>query len=347
MQWFDSTVQARAIDADRRHYILLFVSYITGGVMAVYGLRHLIAGNALLATILLGTSAAFVLTAIYHHRSGRLERASVIQAVLVAGFVLVLVWHGGYQNTALYWVFPFPAVLFGLLGTRQALIGNGLILLILSAMLFRPEWIRADYPLAESTRFLASLAIVVLACWFNEYFRERSHNHMSALQRTREEQANTDPLTRLPNRRFIDASLRPGLINHAEAYLPLGAIMCDIDHFKALNDRFGHREGDEILRQVGELFRRVVRRQDIACRTGGEEFLIFLPQTDYRDACAVAEKIRARFAETKFEVRGRNHRVTASFGVSTCPTAQALDAAVEEADRLLYRSKQAGRNKVS
>lgn len=339
--------QGHKIDNDRREYILSFVSYISGAVILFYGLRHLALKNTNLALILLAAATAFVLTVGYYRWSKNIERACLIEAFLVALFVLVLVYHGGYANTALYWVFPFPAILFGLLGVRNAVIGNTLILLLLAIMLFVDGLIPAQYRPEETSRFFASVVIVVMVSWINDYFRERSHQKMDVLQATREKQANTDPLTLLPNRRFIDSHLGRDLAYRPEEFLPMGVVMCDIDHFKRLNDQFGHHTGDLVLKQVAEHFRNALRRQDIACRTGGEEFLLLLPKTDLNDARLVAEKVREQLASQPFIIKGKAHPITASFGASVCETADALEPAVERADELLYRSKQSGRNTVS
>lgn len=347
MTMFESSNQAHKIDNDRRKYILSFVSYISGAVILFYGLRHLLLGNIVLALILLGTAIAFLLAVGYYRWSRDIERACLVEAGLVASFVLALVYHGGYENTALYWVFPFPAVLFGLLGVRNAVIGNTLILLGLAIMLFTPDLIRAQYRPEETSRFFASVVIVVIVSWINDYFRERSHQKMNVLQATREKQANTDPLTLLPNRRFIDSHLGRDLAHRPEEFLPMGVVMCDIDHFKRLNDQFGHHTGDLVLKQVAAHFRAALRRQDIACRTGGEEFLLLLPKTDLNDARLVAEKVRDQLAGQPFSIKGREHSITASFGVAVCETADALGPSVEQADELLYRSKQSGRNKVT
>jgi len=346
MNLFESQAQAQNVDRDRRQYILSFVSYISGTVILLYGLPHLMSGNVALASLLLGTSLTFLLTVAYYHRTGDIDLACKIEAVLVVGFVLALIYHGGHENTALYWIFPFPVILFGLLGVRNALIGNTLVLLAIAVMLFTPDWIHAEYRPEETTRFFASLVIMVIAAGINDYFRERSHHKMSALQLSREQQANTDPLTRLPNRRFIDASLEPRLNLTPDEFLPLGVVMCDIDHFKQLNDRFGHQAGDDVLKEVARLFRKTLRRQDVACRTGGEEFLIFLPRTELTDVHIVAEKVRAKLANTVFPIRGSPHRVTASFGTAVCQSAGELSATVEYADEQLYNAKKAGRNRV-
>ena len=313
------------------------------------GLRSVLAGasDLLLTALLFGIAGAFLATMVYYHWSRNIERACLIETVWVGLFVLTLVYHGGYANTALYWVFPFPAVLFGMLGTRNALIGNGLIMAGLAMLLFASEHIRAEYREEEIGRFYISLLVVVVASWMNEYYRQRSHDEMSELQATREQQANTDPLTLLPNRRFIDAEFAHNLAQKPDDFLPLGVVMCDLDHFKQLNDQFGHQTGDHVLRQAAQRFRQTLRRQDIACRTGGEEFLMFLPDTDLADALTVAEKVRRHLASTPFVVRGEAHQITASFGVAVCHNVEKLEAAVEAADQALYRSKLGGRDQVT
>ncbi|MBU2112431.1 MAG: GGDEF domain-containing protein [Gammaproteobacteria bacterium] len=339
--------QAQKIDERRRRYILAFVSYITSAVMFIYGVKNLSAEQVLLPLILFGTGLAFLFNILWFHLSRNLQRACVIEAVLVGSFVLSLVYQGGFNNTALYWVFPFPAILFGLLGVRIALLSNAILVLVLCLMLFVPELILAQYKDAEASRFIASLLIVITVCWINDHYRERSHQAMDLLQQSKELQANTDALTELANRRFIDASLLPSLTLQPAQFFPLSLIMCDIDHFKQLNDRFGHDAGDEVLKAVAQLFRQNLRQQDIACRTGGEEFLLVLPHTSRADAFLVAEKIRSQFEQQRFIATAPEYAVTASFGIALCDNAEDFNQAVKQADQQLYFSKRNGRNQVS
>lgn len=338
--------QAHQIDSRRRHFILAFVSYITTTVMFIYGIKNLDGGSPLLTTILFGTGSAFLLNILVYKRSRQLTRACIIEALLVGTFVLSLVYQGGNNNTALYWVFPFPAILFGLLGVRHALLANSLLMLLLSVMLFMPDIILAHYKDAESSRFIASLSIVIVACWINEHFRERSHEAMNRLQQQKSIQANTDPLTGLANRRFIDSVLVPNIQSKPEQYLPTSLVLCDIDHFKRLNDSFGHDCGDEVLRAVSQLFSRQLRQSDFACRTGGEEFLLVLTQTEQEDAVQVAQKIRQLIATQSFVDEQPDYSVTASFGVSQVDDLRSFADAVKTADQRLYQAKHGGRNRV-
>ncbi|MBZ9613290.1 GGDEF domain-containing protein [Rheinheimera maricola] len=339
--------QAQKIDERRRRYILAFVSYITSAVMFIYGFKNLYSEQVLLPVILFGTGLAFLLNILWFHLSRNLQRACVIEAVLVGGFVLSLVYQGGFNNTALYWVFPFPAILFGLLGVRIALLSNALLVLMLCIMLFIPDLILAQYKDAEASRFIASLLIVIIVCWINDHYRERSHQAMDLLQQSKEMQANTDALTELANRRFIDASLLPSLALQPAQFFPLSLIMCDIDHFKQLNDRFGHDAGDDVLKAVAQLFRKCLRQHDFACRTGGEEFLLILPHTNSADAFLVAEKIRSQLAQQALLANQPEYHITASFGVALCDNAEDFTQAVKHADEQMYLSKRNGRNQVN
>ncbi len=148
------------------------------------------------------------------------------------------------------------------------------------------------------------------------------------------EEADTDPLTGVLNRRGFDRRVPE---------YPDGAIlMLDLDHFKAVNDDFGHDAGDAVLLRVADVLREELRKDDVLARYGGEEFVIFLPETALRDACRVAERARAAIA-AQVSICGR--RVTASFGVSAgsrLPRA----TLIAQADRGAYAAKAGGRNRI-
>jgi diguanylate cyclase (GGDEF)-like protein len=339
--------KAASIDSIRRRYILLFVSYITSLIMLLLGFKHLLSEDYLLQAILFGCSFAFLANVAWFHASNELDKACGIETVLVGLFVLGLVYHGGYQNTALYWVFPFPAIIFGLLGPRVGIQINGLLVLVLMVMLYQPDLILAQYKNAEISRFMASMATVIAVGWINEHFRERSHNAMALLQRSKETQANTDALTHLANRRFVDEVLPQHFALQPEHFFPLAVIIADLDHFKHINDSFGHDQGDLVLQQVAMLFRQKLRTEDIACRYGGEEFLLLLPKTSQNDATRVADKIRAGIAQRRLLTEHPDLVITCSFGVALAQDESEFLQAVKLADQRLYLSKSNGRNQVN
>lgn len=163
-----------------------------------------------------------------------------------------------------------------------------------------------------------------------------------------ETRAATDVLSNLPNHRACSDTLKRMVAQASRSLEPLVAIMMDLDHFKRINDRFGHAVGDDVLAAVGEVLRTSLRASDFAGRYGGEEFLVLLPSTTVAPDSAgiVAEKLRAAIA--KLDVRGLGgHPVSASFGLASYPE-HALDAdsLVRMADRALYVAKGAGRDRV-
>jgi len=159
------------------------------------------------------------------------------------------------------------------------------------------------------------------------------------------EMAGTDPLTGLGNRRRLDAMTAGSRTasGRASAY---SVVSLDIDHFKSYNDRHGHPAGDEVLRTVARLLRGGTRSDDLVARTGGEEFVIVMPETGSVEALAIAERLRRTIAEAPWPCGP----VTASLGVATVRgplSSEVYSTALEAADRALYRSKREGRNRVT
>ena len=161
--------------------------------------------------------------------------------------------------------------------------------------------------------------------------------------------AHTDPLTHLLNRRALTIRLVAELERVRRYNSPLTMLMVDLDHFKRVNDTYGHLVGDEVLRGISEILQRSVRTVDMVARYGGEEFVVVLPETGEQGAVVFAERIRERVEEHRFDAqRSEGAKVTVSIGVSSFPaphveTAEDLFA---RADAALYRAKERGRNKV-
>ena len=157
--------------------------------------------------------------------------------------------------------------------------------------------------------------------------------------------AATDSLTGLPNARAVQDTLKRVVAQASRMVWPLSAVLLDLDHFKEVNDTFGHARGDEVLAAVGVALGSVVRESDFVGRYGGEEFIILLPDSGRDAAVGVCERLRTAFAEIR--VLEGDRSVTASFGVAVFPE-DAPDATrlVRNADRALYRAKANGRNRV-
>jgi diguanylate cyclase (GGDEF)-like protein len=155
----------------------------------------------------------------------------------------------------------------------------------------------------------------------------------------------TDALTGLPNRRAIDATLKRMVAQSSRSAAPLAALMCDLDHFKHINDEFGHGSGDDVLAAVGAILSDTLRGGDFVGRYGGEEFLILLPATGCEEAQKVAEKVRIAVADIRVATVARP--VTLSVGIAVLPDHAYDSGSLERAaDRALYAAKNAGRNRM-
>jgi two-component system, cell cycle response regulator len=177
--------------------------------------------------------------------------------------------------------------------------------------------------------------------------RKRAEREVLALNHRLAEQAIRDPLTGLYNRRHMEESLNRELLRARRNSTPVSVIMCDIDHFKSINDRYGHQAGDKVLKTLGSVIRRRCRGSDIASRYGGEEFLLVLPGMPGEVAAEWAEETRVAIAETPISRSGKILRVTASFGVAVYPEdGTTADGIISSADSAQYAAKAAGRNQV-
>lgn len=174
--------------------------------------------------------------------------------------------------------------------------------------------------------------------WFNQLADKLEGNYKQI-----EQLSIVDKLTQLYNRAKIDKLLHLELGKVRRQGCELAVILIDLDHFKAVNDSFGHLVGDTVLRELADLLRRSVRSTDHVGRWGGEEFIVLLPDTNLANGCQLAEKLRASVAACDFSVVGRK---TASFGVASCRDGDDDDALIKRADDCLYAAKHQGRNRV-
>jgi len=162
------------------------------------------------------------------------------------------------------------------------------------------------------------------------------------------EQSNTDPLTGLCNRRCFMGAMSSEFNRSKRNNTPLSLAMADIDHFKEINDTYGHQQGDAVLVDVADFLNTRLREYDRATRFGGEEFALIFPQTDVPQAVEVAERIRTEACDLSFGGILKDLHLTISFGVATFPRGdiRSVDDLIREADSALYRAKRSGRNRV-
>ena len=162
-----------------------------------------------------------------------------------------------------------------------------------------------------------------------------------------QQQALQDPLTGLNNRRFLDQTLPRELARAKRECYAVSFILLDLDHFKVVNDTFGHAFGDVVLMKVSEILKKNSRESDIVCRFGGEEFLMVMPHMTPPQADCRANAIRQLIEDTAIEHEGATLKITISAGVASYPEhGKQADVLIKLADDALYVAKEDGRNKV-
>ncbi len=191
--------------------------------------------------------------------------------------------------------------------------------------------------------FLQTAANASANALYNAFLFDEIKEEKQRLERL----AITDYLTGLYNNRYLFHRLDEEFEKAKRYKMPLSCIMMDIDYFKKINDAYGHRKGDSVLKELGRVLKRYTRKGDIVARYGGEEFVILLPHTDKNGAIKEAERLRNLISGLKFKFLDIN--LTASFGISTWPSDEITDAEdlITIADNALYVAKKEGRNRVS
>ena len=173
---------------------------------------------------------------------------------------------------------------------------------------------------------------------------EKTERRIRKLQKT----AFLDPLTAIGNRRHLESRLKIRMLDFKENQIPFGLLFCDIDHFKNLNDTFGHNWGDKVLRMIAQTLRSNIREADTMGRWGGEEFLVILQDINVESLLKIGEKLLILVRESHISHSdGRRISATISIGGTLVRESDTRDSVIDRADRLMYQSKANGRNRVT
>lgn len=179
-------------------------------------------------------------------------------------------------------------------------------------------------------------------------FKFIAHNNIEAAYHDEIYRLTTvDGLTQINNRRFFDEAIEREISRSRRYNRTLSLVLIDVDHFKRINDTFGHLAGDAVLKEVASAIKKRIRKEDLLARYGGEEFAVLTPEVDMKGALAMAEKVRKVVEKHEFSFDDEIIPVTISCGVSTLgKKSDGAEALVQRADEKLYEAKEAGRNQV-
>jgi diguanylate cyclase len=208
---------------------------------------------------------------------------------------------------------------------------------------------RSDGELGEPERE-ATIELLSQVVEANEQLQMRLNRAESMLKDQANEistymsEARTDPLTSLPNRRAFDEELHRRMADWRRHQVPLSVMIADIDHFKQLNDTYGHQAGDVVLATVSQTLKQTMRESDIVARIGGEELAVVLPGSSAAETCRAAARAREAIEQSQCEYESQLLRVTVSIGAAQCDKNGEAELVLRRADDALYAAKEAGRN---
>ncbi len=273
--------------------------------------------------------------------------ASHILLFPVLILMLYLVATGGVENSGHLWIYATPAVTLFLYGLRRGLIILGLFVSLIAFILFSPgDFFHTNihYTFDFKLRIVLVYILVSALTLAYAYSTQEVFDHMHTLTHKLSNMVDEDQLTGLYNRRGIHYYLENFYKTWKEKNKNFSIILCDIDFFKDINDRFGHQVGDHVLVEIANIIKQSIRRTDLAARWGGEEFLIVLPGASQREAYQVAEKIRQNVLKFLFCHQGQEVKVSLSSGVAQMKDAASIDDLIRQADDYMYQAKAKGRN---
>jgi diguanylate cyclase len=352
----------RPVDARWRKRRIYLVLLLFGGVAAAVALAQNLldpAGSVAISLSTLVTVAACAVLAVLTTWRGivlaQLERlllavATLVVCVSIAVGLYLAPGGGSFETTVaatMLWIpllFVFCAIAFdGMTSLRYSL-----AIYVLVVALTLPHAVATTrgggstdglfFPLQAYLAY----AVVIVALYFFSDLQQRAFT-MEQTARAMRRLANTDALTALANRRQCEEQLSYELRRAQRYGRVFSVLMIDIDHFKELNDRFGHLAGDEVLVDLARTIERMVRASDLIARWGGEEFLLLAPETSPGDARRLAEMIRHHVHTNTLAER---HRITISVGVASYRGGDSVQSVVARADSALYLAKRGGRNQV-
>lgn len=284
-------------------------------------------------------------------RSKRIINPYKFSANLVTSSLMLLmvylVYTGGVNGTGPLWIYIVPPVALFFGGMRKGTRNIGLFVLVISTLMFYPndEWIGTSYTYEFKSRLIYSFLTVSCLFAFYEYVRQNSFHRIQEMSQKFEKQAMRDPLSGLLNRRGMRESLQQEFDRCKRYNNNLTVMMCDIDHFKVVNDQYGHDKGDEIIKSLATMLKAGLRKQDSLARWGGEEYLFLLPETSGHQAMQLAEKLRTKIEKTQYQQNDKTFSITISIGLHQITATDSINQAITKADTNLYKAKEQGRNR--
>ncbi|MCU6432800.1 GGDEF domain-containing protein [Undibacterium sp. Jales W-56] len=323
---FDFSVKKR--NRSKEEIILLMLCALSIPSILPFGLIRLFQANWTLAIVDLTIVSGMIAIFLFVWRTGRVQRASLIVTIFYSIGMLAAVFIKG--ASIVYWVYPTMIAAYFMLKASHALLINTFSLSAIVWILNR------QMNLLDLSSVVVTLVLINLFSYIFSYRTNLQHHELNL-------QAEHDFLTGAGNRRALDRALEAFSDDEMEKPLESCLLLLDLDHFKKVNDQFGHAVGDQVLKKLCDLIRTRLRATDGVFRYGGEEFVIIAVGTDISTASVLAEELRAKVESSPLCA---DCPVTVSIGVAKITPSETASSWFQRADAMLYEAKQGGRNTV-
>ncbi|MEP0356286.1 MAG: GGDEF domain-containing protein [Paraglaciecola sp.] len=342
--------KAHSYEAKQQILVANIFSFIGYSLTFLLGVSAFLRNELVLALILVTAATLFVISHLLL-RLTWLANPYKFSASLITLSLLILMFYlvssGGNNNTGPLWIYLVPPVALFFGGIKKGSIHIVIFVMFISFLLFYKDGILIDAQYTDEFKLRLIYSFLTVTCLFAFYERMRksSFRRLQQMSDQFEKQAMHDPLSSLLNRRGMFEKLEQEFSRVKRSNSVLTVMMCDIDHFKLINDEFGHSQGDEIIKYLAKDFMENLRKQDAVARWGGEEYLFLLPDTKGEDALVIAEKLRARIENAHFNHKNKQFNVTISIGLHQLTSDDSINQAITKADKCLYNCKVNGRNR--
>lgn len=329
------------IDTDFRRPALVALMFFAIAFLAWHTVAEFLFGITLLAVIQLVLVLYFAVLLYFVRRHPYSKGLALSFLMPVILLILLAMAHPDTPPNVFIWVLLIPVFAYSLLGRLLGFVisATGTLLALLAYLFHYANTPEGIHPLV-----LSNVVICLSAIWAAMHLYERNREKTTGELRR---MATTDELTGLHNRRQLEKIFTRLASAADRQHGVLAVIVMDLDHFKQVNDRWGHYAGDKVLVHVARLLRNHLRGSDWAFRTGGEEFCLLLPMAHRDGAVTAAEMLRRQIAAQSCDFEGETISLSASIGIAMYPeNGLAFDRLLSLADERMYRAKQQGRNRV-
>lgn len=335
--------------AKKQHFLAMLFSVTCIIFLGIFGIQSFYNSNAMLGTVCISGSLLSFLNVIFLRITRRYRDACLIILLLMTVLSIYLICTGGTNNTGPLWFYVMPLLVFYVLELKYGIVAMSTLIFVIAVILLLPDnpLLVTRYEFDFITRFLGSVISVSLLAFGFEYSRHEWQHEVTAMNNALESLSRTDELTGLINRRDMRERLSEEVARFKQNKRPFSIVMGDIDHFKKVNDDYGHDCGDTMLKRIAAEMELLTKEQDKVCRWGGEEFLLLLPETNLEEGAEVAERLRMSLESFAIKYGTTTLSATMSFGVAEFNGSESLLDCVKRADRRLYVSKDRGRNQVT